>query len=382
MKLCLCLFLLLLGALPANSATAWDLNDVSYLLPLPKVVGQDALLRLDTPAKAGGLLPSAMLAKFPMLAMHLSKEEILASLRVIGVRIDPCFPLPTPQSCQRQIRLVWQPFDKDPWNPPRTVDAALHSFYTLTDDEFVSLLRDISAWKKQYPVNTAGLPLQIHPAWGADGEFSPALMDFQKIIVKYAGVSNLIRVTTMVLRGAGDMWAFAAFQPVDGNLVNINIPRINKPSQAFANFAIPFDHFQNAQMGPTPQGPDTIKTLILDSEDLKQGHDQEIVSELQVLTRIEDPRVFSPENMDCVTCHITQQVRNWAVPARADLKLAELWDSLRYQNYSYNLNNVTAVQINTRNIRAFGYFGRNPALSQRVINESAVVADSINAWLK
>lgn len=376
----LCLILLVANQVQASSA--WDLNDVSYLLPLPKIVGRDSHLTLDTPARGGNLLPSHLLEKLPSLALHLKKEEALASTRVLAVRIDPCFPLPTPQSCQRQMRLVWQPFENDPWAAARTVDAALHSFYVLTDIEFTALLKDLAIWKTKYSVNTTRLPLQIHPAWGPDGEQSAALADFQQIVVKYAGLQNLSRVTAMVLRGAGDIWTFAGFEIREGQLILAPIPRLDRQSQAFANFAIPFDHFQNAQISPAAQGPQTINNLILNSDELKTGYAKELKSEFQVLAQFENPHIFNPENLDCVSCHITQQVRNWGVKARADLQLADIWNSLRYQNYRYDLSNVTESQINTRNIRAFGFFGREATVSQRVINESAVVADAVNAWVK
>ena len=45
-------------------------------------------------------------------------------------------------------------------------------------------------------------------------------------------------------------------------------------------------------------------------------------------------------------------------------------------------DNVTVeIRDNTLMIRGFGYFGKHTAISQRVINESAEVADAINAYL-
>ena len=197
------LLLVLMASVQVHAAasSAWDLNDVSYLLPLPKAIGQDSHLTLDTPARGGSLLPSSIIQKMPLLALHQSKEQSIASLRVLAIRIDPCFPLPTPQACQRQIRLVWQPFENArSAGQQRTVDAALHSFYILSDNEFGSLLADIGVWKNKYGVNTQGLPLQVHPAWGVDGDKNASLIDFQKIIIKYAGAENLSRMTLMALR--------------------------------------------------------------------------------------------------------------------------------------------------------------------------------------
>ena len=36
--------------LSLQAGAAWDLNDVSYLMPLPKVVGQDNLMKVNTAA--------------------------------------------------------------------------------------------------------------------------------------------------------------------------------------------------------------------------------------------------------------------------------------------------------------------------------------------
>ncbi|MBC7371749.1 MAG: hypothetical protein H7326_09295 [Bdellovibrionaceae bacterium] len=89
------------------------------------------------------------------------------------------------------------------------------------------------------------LPLQVNPAWSAQKDQSVALQEFQKIITEFSGVANLTRVTTMVLRGAGDMWAFAGFQYSNGKLSFLSIPRIHRQTQAFVNQAIPADHFAN-----------------------------------------------------------------------------------------------------------------------------------------
>ena len=42
----------------SSAFASWNLNDVSYLMPLPeKFDGSDGLLRMYTPAKGGQLLP-------------------------------------------------------------------------------------------------------------------------------------------------------------------------------------------------------------------------------------------------------------------------------------------------------------------------------------
>ena len=380
MKSLLCLFIVF----ATTSAHAyWDLNDVSYLMPVPKVVGDDGLLGMAAPGKGGALITDKIANTLPVLAFGMNRDQQTEALRVVGVRIDPCFPLPTPQSCQRQIRLVWQPLETTRQGQVRTVDAALHSFYVLDEAEFNAMLADIEAWKKQFNVKTQGLPLQVHPAWAEQGDQSPSLTAFHEIVKKYAGAQNMTRLTLMVLRGAGDMWAFAGFDIIDGTPKNQVIPRLNRGSQTFINQAIPRDHFAGSGILPAPQGDDTINKLAFESLRLLGSESEETIrKEARAIFRIENPKVFNPENMDCVSCHVAQPAKHWILNKRPDINIEQLWSKDIYRNARYDMTNITEKIWDTRRIRAFGYFGEGPAISDRVINESADVADIINQFIK
>lgn len=357
---------------------SWDLNDVSYLMPLPASINSDHMLHLESTGNRGLLLPSKFLSSIPPLTAINTQDEIANALRVVAVRIDPCFPLPTPQSCQRQIRLVWQPLEVGPRHRVQVIDASLHSFYLLSDADFNNLLKDLSIWKAKYKVQTQGQPLQIHPAWAEDGDNSPALSEFNLIVLKYAGLQNLIRVTAMVLRGAGDMWAFQGFTVNQGKLELLRIPRIDRFAQAFINQTVPSDHFEQGQINPAPAGDDSFNNVITDSSKFNSGFEDLLRKELRTMYRIENPKVFNPENMDCVSCHAAQPARQWIAGNRADIGLDNIWQDFAYKNARYNLNNQSPNLGNTQIIRAFGYFNSDVAISQRVINESAEVADSLN----
>lgn len=372
------LLMILLTSMALHAQAAWDLNDVTYLMPLPQTVGGDGLLRLESPARGGALLPVSMVNQLPVLAIDRTRPEVNSTLRVMAVRIDPCFPLPTPQSCQRQIRLAWQPIEINRRNEVETVDAALHSFYVLQDWEFANLLKEINAWKSKHSVNTKYMPLQVHPAWAAEKDSSPALADFQKIILKYAGVENFSRVTAMVLRGNGDMWAFAGFEPRGGKLELLPIPRLNRLSQSFINMAVPADHFSGGGISPVPKGADTFNNIAAESLRMGEGTEDTIREEVRAAFRIENPKFFNPENMDCVSCHVAQPAIHWVLNKRPELQVEKLWSQEIYGNPKYHLKNTSAEIWNTQQIRALGYFGKNVAISQRVINESAEVADFIN----
>ncbi len=85
--------------------------------------------------------------------------------------------------------------------------------------------------------------------------------------------------------------------------------------------------------------------------------------------------------MDCVSCHVTQPGIHWVLNKRPELKVDQLWSSEIYRNAKYDLSNMSTEVWNTQMIRGLGYFGENLAISQRVVNESAEVADAINYYV-
>ncbi|WP_413583321.1 hypothetical protein [Bdellovibrio sp. HCB288] len=373
--------IILLSCLTSFSAYAtWDLNDVSYLFPLPRKVGQDQLLNIKAVGVGGPILPVRFMDTIPPLSPVMTPDQTNDALRVIAMRIDPCFPLPTPLSCQRQLRLVWQPLEEGRFKA-QTVDAALHSFYVLTDEEFIALLNDLQNWKYKYQVNTTGLPLQVHPVWAHTQDNAPSISDMNAIILKYAGFKNLSRVTAMVLRGAGDMWAFGGFDVKNGKLQMFRIQRTDRMAQAFINRAVPADHFDQGMISPAPAGDDSMNKIVVNSANLQTGNEELIRKEVLAAYRIENPKNFHAENMDCVSCHVAQPAREWALRKRSDINYTDLFQAAAYQNAKYNMQNVTPILAHTQNIRAFGYFIENVAISQRVINESAEVADVINKFV-
>lgn len=371
--------LLVLFFWAAPVLAAWDLNDVSYLLPLPQQKEDSGLLKISAKGRGGELIPSALIEFIPFISFDMNRESTRESLRLLAVRIDPCFPLPTPQSCQRQIRLVWQPVVLTAQGEVQTVDAALHSFYVLSEQDWISLLVDLQKWKARYSPGTDSLPLQVHPAWQNEGSGSPSLKAFHQVITRYAGKENLTRVTAMLLRRGGLMWTFLGYS-VDGDkLQSFEIPRLNgKKAQGFINLAMPPDRFSNGGISPFPRGEDIINTLVAGSDLLEAQDEDTIRREARAAFRIENPKAFNPENMDCASCHVAQPALHWVLNNRPQLRVEQLWSSEIYKNARYNLSNPSSLAANTQVIRAFGYFGADVAISQRVINESAEVADSLN----
>ncbi|WP_413291771.1 hypothetical protein ACLSU7_10160 [Bdellovibrio sp. HCB185ZH] len=357
---------------------AWDLNDVSYVMPLQ--VQEDGHVN-TLPLK--GLIPEKIFERISPIAMDMDPRDNVRAMRVVAMRIDPCFPYPTQISCQKQLRLVWQPLLQ--WEEDGSidaVDAALHSFYPLTDAEFDSLLQELQVWKKRTGVETRGLPLGPHPAWKS-GRGVAALKDLNRIILKYAGERNLSRVTAMFLRGGGAMWLFGAFEFKNGELVTMTIPRLGKnTAQSFVNVVTSGDVFSGGGIaGARAAGDDTLSNLVAESQRVRTGNEDVIRKELAAAYKIENPKSYNPENMDCVSCHVAQTARLWVDRKRKDIANQDIAAQFGYLNPAYNLANVSDEPWHTQQLRALGYHNKKISISQRAINESAEVADAINRYL-
>ncbi|WP_413559638.1 hypothetical protein [Bdellovibrio sp. HCB209] len=361
-----------------NTYAAWDLNDVSYVMPLQ----HQADGNVNTlPMK--GLLPEKIFERISPIAMDMDPQTNARSMRVVAMRIDPCFPYPTQISCQKQLRLVWQPllqWEED--NSIEAIDAALHSFYPLTDAEFDSLLQDLQAWKAKTGVETRGLPLGPHPAWNS-GRGVASLKDLNRIILKYASEQKLSRVTAMFLRGGGAMWLFGAFEFKNGELITMTLPRLGKnTAQSFVNVVTSGETFSGGGIaGPRANGEDTLTNLVAESQRVRVKNEDLIRTELAAAYKIENPKHYNPENMDCVSCHVAQTARLWVDRKRTDIATQDIANQFGYQNAAYNMANVSEEPWHTQQLRALGYHNKKISIAQRAINESAEVADAINRYL-
>lgn len=385
MKFLILPFIFLFPFISQASSVSWGLNDVTYIMPLPLKAKENNLLKLQSEGVKGVMIPEAMVMQLPFMDMQHEKDQINTMTRLMTVRIDNCFPLPTPQSCQKQIRMVWQPVLEED-GVITTVDAAFHSFYVLTDEEFTSLLQDLKSWKKKYQKcdsSASTEALDIHPYWKHDKDESQALLDFNTVITKYAGQKNLTRVTVMVLRRMNDVWGFLGAEVKEGKLELGAIPRLDgKTSQMFFNSLRDINQYVGAMMNPSPLKPEAnLNTFINKATNAEIFTEQELIGNLQSAFAIENPNLFNPESMDCVNCHIAQSSREWLSAKITSTTIIDqnLFSAFKYTNANYNLENKSTQVFNTHQLRGVGYFGQNLAISQRVINESAVVAEWLSA---
>jgi len=366
----------------ANSAkeAGWALHDVSILFPLPDNSRWDSLI---SPSSQENLLPLSVLQKIPYL-INQPNEVTHPTMRVVGIRVDPCFSEGHgPITCQKQVRFVWQPLMIKN-NKTTTVDASLHAFFVLTDNEFSVLLRQLAdlndKYKRQVKFFNPSLPLGVHPILKEVGLNSNYAQQLRSIFLNAVKDKPMSRITFMKLKGMDDMWFFGGFDFTQDTATAIQIPNLTGATeQEFINeMAIrpPAKQFLGG-IFPAADEESPFSTISKDSGNLEEYTDEQIKKMIREVADFDNPKKHNPGTLDCVSCHLAGAMRTWANINFAPFALPAEYESYRYKNSNYNLTNNNELPGQTNVLRLFGYFDDKPITAQRVINESAEAASAI-----
>lgn len=364
------------GAPEGATDGGFDLNDVSFLFPLPSP-GQESQL----PAMTPGLLPRALYGGLPVLVEGADPETLEGSLRIIAARVDPCFPgtaPPAAPSCLRQVRLVAQPVhpalpDAGLGLAETTDDATVHLFYTLSEADFAQLKGRLAGLRSLAAHRTDGEPLGVHPVMKSEGLTGPYAVAVKSLITDFCSEARLSRVAFMAVSGEGRVWRFGAFNLVAGVLVDDTIPRLGalKTQGVQDQGSV---EFRATELLPTVAGDD-LDVLLSESE-LRLTDERTLNRALTSALMKEHPERSSPKTVDCASCHVATRARSHAELSRhVDTKG---WADHFQGEERFDLRRMDGAGDDPRALRAFGYFGNLTALSQRTINESAVVAATLS----
>jgi hypothetical protein len=389
---------ILLGVLLGASAVlasspSWNVNDVSILFPLPSASDfsavKDSLLKTDSSGLGGVLVPRTDFDALPNITMgYLSPDGVYSRLRVVGLRLDPCFGGPVSGSaCRHQVRLVWQILEVkgDQVDRVETMDSAIHTFYDLSSTEFDKFSEALKRLEDASGISTQGLPLGVNPILHQEGLHGVFLKSLEALLATSIGQGNFSRITYMQLSGSGNIWVFGGFDVVNGAIKPLAIPRLgNAVAQTFSNGAFPSTTYFEGGVSPAPAGQDLLTFLITESSTIAPSDEAAVIASTQAAYKIENPKIHNADTVDCVSCHTAQSARTWSVRQYP-------WLMLDARNYPFiyragltspagpDLTNESPNQNFTTILRSFGYFRADIAVSQRVINESAEVATQLNA---
>lgn len=220
----------LLALATVSAQAAWNPNEASLLLPLPQTI-ENPLWQPATLGGQGALIPPRFWPQLPpIVATSLRFVLYEKALRVIAVRLDPCFIEGFgPQPCRHQIRLVWQPMVREgTWS---THDAALHTFYTLNENEWTAFVAEWEKLRARFTIDPTQ-PLQVHPLLSAQGYTGEYWAAMSTVLLREIGEARLTRITAMTVNPHQNVWRFTGFDIVGGELRRMAIPGCRRPFKA------------------------------------------------------------------------------------------------------------------------------------------------------
>ena len=255
------------------------------------------------------------------------------------------------------------------------------------------LKKDLLDIKKRFAdlgVDTKLQALDIHPALRNERTADAFTREIRRALLKYVGEGNLERITYVALLVPTKWWRFGAFEKDrNGTWHTADIPRLDAPTEDIFNVAV----YDGIGLGPE-KGIDAVFNVLPEDYPeadnifavINKGYrfndlrDRSVFEEkLDAIARFQNPRKTNVDNLDCATCHYADATRYYMGNRFQELKQAGSAEEFKNPDPTvFNLENGTLAATSTRNVRAFGFFGDKPVISQRTINESALSAHRLN----
>jgi hypothetical protein len=346
------------------------MNDVTILTPLPQSPSTPVLLfGTDLADDGTAFVPRALLDR--VVKNDLTLPDLHASLHLTAVRFDLCdrhLPGACPPSEDARLRLVFQPFPM----AARTRDLGFHAFYAIRNDEIagaVTALRDLA---RSVPAQTGAL--RVSPALSAANPqpYAAALRAFVK---RYGGDTRLVRLTVNLVpeSTAAIRWTLRGVEKSGDVFVDIPIAGTTQTTQSvILSGMLPRPSYDVVPIIDKPTGllgAITLTTFEAADAVTKSAY-------LAALAAVDNPLSQTAETVPCVACHVSTVILN-ARAANASIDPLALPG--RYTSkFDLSIAGGEAAQTPST-IRALGYFGEKPMISQRVVNETAQTLTEIES---
>lgn len=337
-------------------ASTFSIHSLSILLPLPKNPIEASLA--IRPTSKEGILPKDHVDAFPALLPEVANDKVYFELlQVVAIRVDPCFIEGRgPVRCKRQIRLIWQPVDFAS-SIVFTHDASFHSFYEFTEDKWKEFINE---WKEvPQAIET---DLQVHPLIQLEGYSGYTWTQMREILLRNLDEEKLSRITSMNLMMGEQMWVFSIFDIKNRNRKEVLIPRIGRTKQGVIMGTGNVEEFTGS-IRPHPSEEIELAAFVQNSDGMKKN-EKEMKELIRRVFAFENPIKHNAGTLDCVTCHMAQNIRLWGQKHFTSWDWAEGFTDDKYPGP------LAEEELRSNRFRLFGYFYNQPVISQRLRNES------------
>jgi hypothetical protein len=339
--------------------------DVAVLYPLEAGTDITHLIPATEPAAFGPLLAEMI---GPGSLASLDEGAGFSTLRLVGIRLDPCS---AHFGCNSEARLIFQPISSVGDEGPMAGDGAAHAFYDVPPAELTLMLRQILTLKKLYGADVSyGDELSVHPllvAGGVDGPFARGL---REIVKQHLGWARLTRVTISTHDNFyGDTWGFAIFDRRVGGFEQSLVANTDVTEQRVDGSSARTDELGQATFSTSSISSLEKIALIVGPRPVEAT--TAMREGFAAATDSLDIEVHSPANTDCVTCHLAEGARNIGIN-EFGFSAAVTAPTARSIDYRRETRAIT-------NMHAFGYLGRSVSIMQRTAIEAAHSADQFTA---
>lgn len=351
------------------------MNDVSILLPLPRTTAAPVLAGLagraaPLPALIEPRWFDALVAARGDIAPRTGEPIGLDDFQVVAVRFDLCDRSgigSCPPGADGRLRLVLQPVYARA-GETFAHDVALHAFYPIAAGELggvIGELRRLARRRHEPP----GAPLAVSPAAAAgDATYLDGL---RALVLRYARADRLVRLTVIgqVADSAAFAWIFRGVDRQGDQLVPIVIPGVDDTQQT-VQLAGGDTVYRSDPIADAPPG----FALATNGPRFAAAGAAERAAAVAALVEIQDPVRHDTVDTQCIACHLASYLTARRAAA-SGIDPAALPGQLTPRARAVH----TIAGDDPRVVRAFGWAGNAPAISQRVANDTAEVLADIAA---
>jgi hypothetical protein len=344
---------------PHDSAVASA--DVSILYPIDAATDRDQLIGGAEVGQYGPLLGADLLASLG--------SGGFSDLRLVSVRLDPCA---AHGNCGSEVRVVWQPVLAQ--GDTLVDDGAVHAIYAVPADELQRLLEQILTLKAMYGAGVSyGDSLGVQPilaGTGLDGGFARGL---HALWLAHLGQERITRATVLAhLNLDGDFWQLKRFDRQGDAMVAVDVVGTSSPVTMVAGSSALAGTL--GAIGASVQVMPTVPAMIpIVSGGRPSQATPELSDAFAAAIATLDPTRHNSEDTDCLSCHVAEGAHSIGVREYGFVDTGA-FASARSLAYVRAGSAIT-------NFHAFGYLGTSISVMQRTANESALVADRMQAAL-
>ena len=333
------------------------LRDVSILLPLPASKSAPTLLALGVESISRALF--TRLVEDPGDVFDRYED-----FHLVAIRFDLCertAPGACPAAAEGRLRLVFQPLFEESVGVDAQ-DVALHAFYPIPAADMPDVIGELRVL-----AGIAGTP-RIAPLGVTTALERPGYADRLRALVgRYAAAPRLLRLTLFAQKAtsAAFHWVFRGVElRPGGTYEDMIIPSIGAPQQDAILVGAPETSYDTDPLADAPAGFATA----LDATAFAAASPAQRDAALAAMVAIQNPLVHSADTVQCVGCHVS----TFLTPRRA--AVAGVDPATLPGRFTSGFDLSTGQGIATefdRSLRAFGWFFAEPAISQRVVNDTA-----------